>query len=66
LNHYSFIDGNKRVGHAAMETFLVLNGYKLQADVDEAEQIILNLAAGNLTRDELLQWVTSCMHPLEP
>ena len=25
MNH-PFIDGNKRVGHAAMETFLILNG----------------------------------------
>jgi len=25
MNH-PFIDGNKRIGHAAMETFLVLNG----------------------------------------
>jgi prophage maintenance system killer protein len=28
MNH-PFIDGNKRVGHASMETFLVLNGYEL-------------------------------------
>jgi death-on-curing protein len=26
MNH-PFSDGNKRVGHAAMETFLILNGY---------------------------------------
>jgi prophage maintenance system killer protein len=25
MNH-PFVDGNKRIGHAAMETFLVLNG----------------------------------------
>ena len=27
MNH-PFVDGNKRVGHAAMETFLILNGMK--------------------------------------
>ena len=58
MNH-PFVDGNKRVGHAAMETFLVLNGFELQAKVDEAEQVILRLAAGHLTRDELLGWITS-------
>ena len=26
MNH-PFVDGNKRVGHASMETFLILNGY---------------------------------------
>ena len=28
MNH-PFADGNKRVGHAAMETFLILNGYEI-------------------------------------
>ncbi len=40
MNH-PFIDGNKRVGHAAMETFLVLNGYELMGDVDDAEKLML-------------------------
>src|SRR5690242_19069572 len=38
MNH-PFVDGNKRVGHAAMETFLVLNGYEIHASVDEQEQV---------------------------
>ena len=58
MNH-PFVDGNKRIGHAAMETFLVLNGYELVADVDDAETVILNLAAGDLSREELLEWVSS-------
>lgn len=33
MNH-PFVDGNKRIGHAAMETFLVMNGFELNADVD--------------------------------
>lgn len=58
MNH-PFVDGNKRIGHAAMETFLVLNGYELVADVDDAEKVILTLAAGELTREELRERVTS-------
>jgi death-on-curing protein len=58
MNH-PFLDGNKRIGHAAMETFLVMNGFELAAAVDDAEKIILILAAGELTREELLEWVTS-------
>jgi death-on-curing protein len=58
MNH-PFVDGNKRIGHAAMETFLVMNGYELVADVDGAETVILNLAAGDVPREELLDWVTS-------
>ena len=33
MNH-PFIDGNKRTGHAAMETFLVLNRTEIHASVD--------------------------------
>jgi death-on-curing protein len=58
MNH-PFVDGNKRIGHAAMETFLVMNGFEIVADVDDAEKIILTLAAGDLSREELLAWVTS-------
>src|SRR5436190_9954800 len=43
--NHPFVDGNKRVGHAAMETVLVLNGWELAAGVDEQEQVILRLAA---------------------
>jgi death-on-curing protein len=58
MNH-PFVDGNKRVGHAAMEIFLLLNGFELHAPVDEAEQLILRLAAGELPREELLAWITT-------
>jgi death-on-curing protein len=63
MNH-PFVDGNKRIGHAAMETFLVLNGFELAADVDEAEGVILDLAAGNLPREQLLDWVTRNIQPV--
>ena len=56
LNH-PFVDGNKRIGHAAMETFLIINGYELHATVDEQERIMLDLAAGNLLRDIFTEWV---------
>lgn len=56
MNH-PFLDGNKRVGHAAMETFLVLNGCELRATIEDAERVMLDLAAGGMTRDQLLGWV---------
>ncbi len=62
LNH-PFIDGNKRVGHAAIEVFLLLNGHELRAPVDEQEQLMLQLAAGNLKRDTLVEWIQQHMVP---
>jgi death-on-curing protein len=58
LNH-AFVDGNKRVAHAALETFLVLNGHELRADVDEAEARMLVLAAGQLSREAFTAWVAA-------
>ncbi len=55
--NHPFIDGNKRVGHAAMEVLLVLNGYEIEANVDEQEQLILGVAAGKLKRLELEKWL---------
>lgn len=56
LNH-PFLDGNKRVAHAAMEVFLILNGAELIAGVDEQEQLMLDVAAGRLSREQLQTWI---------
>ncbi len=64
IQNHPFVDGNKRVGHDAMETFLVLNGYQIVANVDEQEQIILQVAAGTLKRDTFSEWLRSHIEPL--
>lgn len=63
--NHPFIDGNKRVGHAAIETFLVLNGWELSASVDEQEQVFLRLASGILRREELTAWLQSHLVPYQ-
>ena len=61
---HAFVDGNKRVGHAAMETFLILNGTEIDAPVDEQERLILNLAAGRIERSHLVDWLRQHVKPL--
>jgi death on curing protein len=56
MNH-AFVDGNKRVAHAAMEVFLLLNGAELTAEIDEQEKLMLSLAAGQVPREELAAWI---------
>ena len=63
LNH-PFVDGNKHVGHAAMETFLVLNGCEIRARVEESEAIILEVAAGQCTRERLVEWIREHLRTL--
>jgi death-on-curing protein len=54
---HAFVDGNKRVAHAAMATFLQLNGAEIVAAIDEQERLMLDLASGRLSRDELAGWL---------
>ena len=63
MNH-PFVDGNKRIGHAAMETFLMLNGYHVEARVDDQEQMFLNVAAGLVKQSELVEWLKRRIEPL--
>ena len=63
MNH-PFIDGNKRVGHAATEAVLMLNGFELAAEIDDAEAEILAVAAGQRTRDEFQAWIEKHVRPL--
>jgi death on curing protein len=56
MNH-PFVDGNKRIGHVAMEVFLILNGMEISASVDEQEQIVLAIASGEKGREAFLEWL---------
>jgi death on curing protein len=61
IANHPFVDGNKRIGHAALETFLLLNGYELAAPIDDAERIIVGVASGACSREQLLAWVREHM-----
>lgn len=57
VGNHPFVDGNKRIAHAAMEVFLVLNGMEIDADIDEQERVMLALAAGEMAREALVDWL---------
>jgi death-on-curing protein len=64
IANHPFIDGNKRVGHAAMEVFLTLNDVEIDASTDEQERLILDVAAGIVDRPGLVQWLASHVRSL--
>ena len=57
IQNHPFVDGNKRTGHAAMEVFLILNGFEITKSVDEQESIILQVASGQLERHAFADWL---------
>lgn len=48
VRNHSFVDGNKRTGFVVGVLFLELNGYRFTASEEEAAQMVLELASGNL------------------
>jgi death-on-curing protein len=57
INNHPFIDGNKRIGHAAIEVTLLMNGYEIKADIDNQEFAILAVAASKMNRQDFLEWL---------
>jgi death-on-curing protein len=63
IQNHPFVDGNKRIGHAAMETTLVLNGRELTASVDAVEAVLVGVASGELDRETFSRWVADHQGP---
>lgn len=55
--NHAFNDGNKRIGYLAMKTFLRLNDYKLQVDVEERKEIMFVIENGTINKQELSRWI---------
>jgi len=55
MNH-PFVDGNKRVGAAAAELFVLLNESRLDASDQELEEVTLAVARGEMDVEPLTIW----------
>lgn len=54
--NHPFVDGNKRTAAVVSETFLALNGYRLDATDAELVVAFIALAAGELSEAEMVDW----------
>ena len=57
IQNHPFVDGNKRAGHAAMESFLMFNGYEISASVTGQLEVILGVASGKIDRNTFTDWL---------
>lgn len=55
--NHPFIDGNKRTALVVARTFLLLNGCNIEASQEEKFITFLKLAEGNLSEEELAEWI---------
>jgi death-on-curing protein len=54
---HPFNDANKRLGFLAMYVFLGLNGREIAADETEVVELMVALAGGRLSENELARWL---------
>jgi death-on-curing protein len=57
VRNHPFSDGNKRSAFIALALFLVLNGFRLKADQVDAVRMVVGIASGEGSEDELAAWI---------
>jgi death-on-curing protein len=55
--NHPFVDGNKRAAFASIIVFLGLNGVEFAPTPETATAMILSLAAGEISEEELARWI---------
>ncbi|HJP30535.1 MAG: type II toxin-antitoxin system death-on-curing family toxin [Candidatus Latescibacteria bacterium] len=66
LMNHPFVDGNKRVAFFATDVFLRLNGWRFQADPQEAHEFLIGLLdKGDCDFSHLLPWIRDAILALE-
>jgi len=55
--NHAFVDGNKRIAFHAMMVFLRGNGIEFSPDPAHATEMILALAAGEVSEESLTRWI---------
>ena len=56
-NNHPFTDGNKRTALHSMYVYLIINGFDIMATQQDVENMIIDVATGNMTNTELVQWL---------
>lgn len=62
--NHPFLDGNKRVAWACLETFLLLKGFTLELADDDAYDLVCRIAQGEFEKAEIAQRLLEVMRDL--
>lgn len=63
--NHPFVDGNKRTAWVIARLFLLKNGLELKFKASEAVIVMLALAAGDLSEEELAGWLRDRIVPVD-
>ncbi|MDQ3556825.1 MAG: type II toxin-antitoxin system death-on-curing family toxin [Gemmatimonadota bacterium] len=62
--NHGFVDGNKRVAFIVMYSFLRSNGLHLVAPEPETYAVMIDVATGELSEQDLARWLRASTEPL--
>lgn len=57
VRNHALVDGNKRLAWSAARVFCLLNGRELTYTVDEAEDLMLSAASGQVDVPQIAAWL---------
>jgi death-on-curing protein len=65
VKNHPFVDGNKRTGLAAADTFLYFNGFSLEAEEEDLIQLVTMVASGEIDEDGAAAFFRDHIEPIE-
>lgn len=66
VRNHPYRDGNKRIGFLAMVTFLGVNGYAFEGTDEDVVTQFVALAAGQMSEEDLSEWLRRRSNPATP
>lgn len=57
ISNHPFIDGNKRTAYMAMRLFLNINGYDVQASLEERYNLVMQIARKTRKEESIGKWL---------
>ncbi len=65
VSNHPFVDGNKRVAVASAELFLLINGYRVEADNVALEELTLASARADIGQEQIRIWFDQHIEALQ-
>lgn len=57
IRNHAFLDGNKRTGYMSMRLFLNVNGYDLEASLEEKYKFVIEIAEKIINEESIAEWL---------
>ena len=61
--NHGYLDGNKRVAFMALYVFVGLNGFTIRRPEPEVVSVMVRVAAGDLSEEQLAEWIETVAEP---